>query len=325
MNTIDIRDFAVDSFDRGKRYNVQLEMFALPNGGTLSTSAIVVRGVKDGPTVLAIAGVHGNEFESMRATAEFADRLNPETLAGSYVGVPVANPPAFWAGTRENPWDGLNLARVFPGDPNGQMTERMAYLYLEYLISRVDLFLDLHTAGNYGLYAPLTRFFDTEEPTLSQQLEAAKAFGVDLVHYSKPPYVRGMLPPAANDRGVPSFGVEIGGSSRCNRADIDKYVTGLENTLKHMGMLSGDPVKVGDPIVFSKLERIAVSSPGLFLSEVTLGQPVREGDVVARVYDMCGTALEEVTSPVSGRVVILRTFPRVHVGDFVVAVSDESQ
>ena len=44
-------------------------------------------------------------------------------MAGTFVGLPVANVPAYHAVTREG-IDGLNMARVFPGNPAGSDTER---------------------------------------------------------------------------------------------------------------------------------------------------------------------------------------------------------
>ena len=48
-----------------------------------------------------------------------AQDLDPETLSGTVQIVSVANPPAFEAGTRTSPIDGVNLARTFPGQKDG--------------------------------------------------------------------------------------------------------------------------------------------------------------------------------------------------------------
>src|ERR1700685_433337 len=76
-----------------------------------------------GKNAVIIAGIHGDEYEGPAAIAEFVASLDSARLSGSLTAVPVANPPAFAAGTRTNP-DGMNLARCFPGDSNGSPTER---------------------------------------------------------------------------------------------------------------------------------------------------------------------------------------------------------
>ena len=64
-----------------------------------------------------LAGVHGDEYEGPVAIADLLAALDPAALAGTLIALPVANPPAFAAGTRTSPLDGLNLARCFDGDP----------------------------------------------------------------------------------------------------------------------------------------------------------------------------------------------------------------
>ena len=52
--------------------------------------------------------------------------------------VPVANPPAFNAGTRLSPLDAINLNRVFPGDATGSISERLAYTLWTEVIAAAD-------------------------------------------------------------------------------------------------------------------------------------------------------------------------------------------
>ncbi len=86
----------------------------------------VVRGRASGPPAAVTAGVHGDEYEGVAAVGDLTNALDPVTLRGTLILVPVANPTAFAAGTRTNPEDGANLARSFPGDPDGTPTERLA-------------------------------------------------------------------------------------------------------------------------------------------------------------------------------------------------------
>ena len=61
--------------------------------------------------------------------------------------VPICNVPAYESVLRSSPIDGLNLARVFPGDSSGTITQRIAYWIAQKLIKPADFVIDLHSGG----------------------------------------------------------------------------------------------------------------------------------------------------------------------------------
>ena len=97
---------------------------------------------------MVLACVHGDEFEGVAAIHELFRRLEPERLRGTLLAVPMLNLPAAVAVHRFSPVDHLNLARTFPGRPDGTITERIAYHTDRHLIARADLLVDLHSAGS---------------------------------------------------------------------------------------------------------------------------------------------------------------------------------
>ena len=59
--------------------------------------------------------------------------------------------------------DGLNLARVFPGDAGGTVTQRLAHHLLclvERNVGAGDLFVDLHSGSADVAFAPMVGFRD---------------------------------------------------------------------------------------------------------------------------------------------------------------------
>ena len=68
-------------------------------------------------------------------------------MSGDLLAVPVLNVPAFWSGTRTSPLDDANLARVFPGNPDGTPSQQIAWHFAHSVIARADFYLDLHSAG----------------------------------------------------------------------------------------------------------------------------------------------------------------------------------
>ena len=70
-----------------------------------------------GPTVVAIGGTHGDEYEGPVGLKNLIRELDPARLtSGRLIVIPVLNVPAFRAARRDSPLDGENMNRVFPGD-----------------------------------------------------------------------------------------------------------------------------------------------------------------------------------------------------------------
>ena len=131
---------------RGARHNLTLDVKA----GDRQTSlpVVLLRGSRAGRTLVVTAGIHGDEYEGVRAIYDVIGELDPASMSGDLLCVPVANPPAFWAVSRCSPLDGKNLARVFPGRTGGSITEAIAYALDSEILPHADFFLDLHSAGD---------------------------------------------------------------------------------------------------------------------------------------------------------------------------------
>src|SRR3954452_6692732 len=156
---IPIDEFVPALLHQGLRQRLSLHV-ATDLTGPLTLTALTVTGAAPGPTLLAVAGVHGDEYEGMEAIRQVFDALDPDRMTGVFIGIPVANPLAYAARSRATPSqvDGLNLARVFPGAPDGTLTRRLAHHLLalvERLIGPDDLFVDLHSGSADVTFAPM--------------------------------------------------------------------------------------------------------------------------------------------------------------------------
>ena len=130
---------------RGAKHRLVLPVVA--GRHRIELPVIMVRGSKAGPTLAVTAGIHGDEYEGVRTIFDVVEQLDPVSMSGDLLCVPVANPPAFWAVSRCSPLDGANLARVFPGKSDGAITEAIAHAIDCEILARADFFLDLHSAG----------------------------------------------------------------------------------------------------------------------------------------------------------------------------------
>ena len=148
---------------------------------------IVVAKNGEGPTALFVSGNHGDEYEGQVALCELARTLRAEDIKGRVIILPMANYPAALAGRRVSPIDDANLNRIFPGDPDGSVTQQIAWFITHELIPRADLVCDLHSGGSSLMYAPcalMTRFAD--EARTAKLKEALLAFGAPLAYMAQP-------------------------------------------------------------------------------------------------------------------------------------------
>ena len=101
-----------------------------------------------GPTVSLWGGNHGDEYEGPVVLGQLARELDPAAVEGRLIILPTINPPALLAGTRVSAIDGKNMNRVWPGDRNGTITERIVSWLDREVLPQTDVLMDLHTGGN---------------------------------------------------------------------------------------------------------------------------------------------------------------------------------
>ncbi|WP_252700053.1 PKD domain-containing protein [Natronosalvus vescus] len=122
------------------------ESFEIMPGTDRETTVHVTDGPQEGPTVVVIGGIHGNETAGYVAAGEIA---NWEIGAGTLITIPEANAVAIEHGTRTDA-DGRDLNRQFPegGEPGTELARAIWDVLLEY---DPDVVIDLHES--IGIYA----------------------------------------------------------------------------------------------------------------------------------------------------------------------------
>ncbi|MBN1344315.1 MAG: succinylglutamate desuccinylase/aspartoacylase family protein [Phycisphaerae bacterium] len=292
---------------------------------------MVVRGVRDGATLLTLAGVHGDEYEPMAAVQRVFAALDPTTLSGTWVAVACCNVDAYLAAGREGPVDGLNLARVFPGTPEGTLTEHVAHCLTEDFIRHASFLCDLHSAGRIFRMVPLAGYIMAEPELTTIQRDAARVFGLPLVWGTAPNEGRTLS--AAYAHGVPAIYCETTGAGGCRDEDVAAYAEGLRRLMIHLGMLDGhvqpppDQRLVEDPTPESGHLQVKNVTPvdGLFRPAVDLYDKVAPGDLLGRVTDLFGNVTFECRTDTVGTVILVRHLTRVNAGDSLAVVIDMDQ
>ena len=139
--------------------------------GWLPMPVVTVRN-GEGPRVLLMSGNHGDEYEGQVTLSRLARTLSADAVRGQLIILTMSNYPAAKAGRRTSPIDGGNLNRHFPGNPDGSVTEMIAHMIEEELMSQVDLVVDLHSGGSSLLYLPSTQSMLDEEGRLDPRERA---------------------------------------------------------------------------------------------------------------------------------------------------------
>ncbi|MCW5850872.1 MAG: succinylglutamate desuccinylase/aspartoacylase family protein [Anaerolineae bacterium] len=319
-----IRDFTLDSLPTATKTVLDLDVATMPDGQPLRLTLLAARGREAGPTVVVLAGVHGDEYEGMLVIPEVFARLDPAQMRGTVLMVPICNVPAYQGALRSSPIDGLNMARVFPGDPNGTITQRIAYWLGERVIRHAHLLIDLHSAGLAYHIPPLVGYYHHDSAAGRRSQEVALAFGAEVV-WAHPDVAAGRTVSLATDLGTPWIYTEAPGAGRVRPEDFALFTQGVLNSLKVMGVLDGAPET--RPVRHYLLgagdldKSIAANAGGLFVSQVGLLDEVKAGDVLGEVRDPAGRVLETVYAPSPGVVISMRGLVRVFPGDGLFALT----
>ena len=266
-----------------------------------------------GPTALLTGGNHGDEYEGPIALFDLARGLKAEDVTGRVIIVPAMNYPAFLAGTRTSPIDKGNMNRSFPGAPDGTVTQKIADYFQRTLLPLADIVLDFHSGGKTLDFLPFCAAH-----ILPDKAQETKAF--DLVSAFGAPWSMkmleidavGMYDTAAEEMGKVFITTELGGGGTATARSAAIAKTGVANVLRAAGILKGTVEGVettwlnmpdGNCFCFAE-------DGGLIEPFVDLGDAVKSGQIVARVYPVGRTGSDplDVRAKMDG-ILVARHFP----------------
>lgn len=278
-----------------------------------------IAGARPGPKFLVTAGIHAAEYPAIVSAILLGRKLDPAEVSGTIVIIPLLNRPGFYErSVYVNPEDNDNLNRVFPGSPDGPWSERFAHYFLNEIIARFDYAIDLHGGDMVEDIVPFVIYRGQADPEVERMLTA---YGMDWVVKGSISGERpGMLASAANTRGVRAFVAESG---RCGLLEEDataRHVNGLENVLRELGILSGQPLRLPPPRVMSRFEWLRTQEEGIFLSTVKVNEWVREGQSLGQMVDLLGNPLSDVKSTVDGLILFIVTSPAIKKGGLLMGI-----
>jgi predicted deacylase len=320
------QDLDIPNLPRNHQVTDWLDVATRADGSLWRLPFMVITGAKKGPVLLVTAGVHGDEYEGVETIPRVFAQIQPEALQGTLLMIPICNMPAYESAQRSSPIDGLNLARVFPGDQHGTITQQIAYWMTEKLLTHADFFIDLHSAGIAYNIPTLIGYRHSSDELGKRSRAAAEAFGAPIIWGHPLPVPPGRSISAASDLGVPSLYTEAPGGGYTRPEDVTCFTNGVINVMKHLGMLPGTPQPqptthhlLGDGNLDTV---ISASVSGYFQARVGLLDEVKQGENLGVIQDFFGQTIAEITADRDGVVIMLRRLHRVHVGEGLIHLTN---
>ncbi|HJQ57130.1 MAG TPA: succinylglutamate desuccinylase/aspartoacylase family protein [Vineibacter sp.] len=242
-----------------------------------------------GPRVLLMAGNHGDEWEGQVALGRLIRELDPAQVRGRVIILPSANFPAAIAGSRTSPIDDGNLNRSFPGDPDGTVTQQIAFFIEQVLLPQCDYAFDFHSGGSSLMYIPSTLCRQDPDPAgMDKLLGLMRAFGAPLGWIGTA--LQGMdrtLTAAARRQGVISIGTELGGGGQVTPTVLKLAEEGIRRLLAQVGAYVG-PVPPAPPTRLLRLGGgdyyVYAPDDGVFEPLAELGDEVRKGQPAGHIH-----------------------------------------
>ena len=279
----------------------------------------LANGMAEGPTLVVTAGVHAAEYASMAAALELGRSLDPASLCGRVIVVPVLDMPAFTARSiYVCPLDGKNPNRVFPGNPHGSASEQIADWVFRNVMSQATYYVDLHGGDLIEALVPFTIFFRSGDKRVDDaSLEMAKVFGIPILVRSETP---GSTFCAASRAGIPSILTEAGGQGIWTPEDVYRHTNGLSRLMRHLKMIPGG---APEPVPCTLLEQflwLRSDHEGFWYPAVAVNDAVKAGENLGCVKDYEGRVLQTAASPADGVVLFIVSSLAINKTDPLLAV-----
>lgn len=305
-------EIAGETIAPGERRTLAIPVSRQLTGLSASLALQVLHGVRPGPCVFVSAAIHGDEINGIAVIQKLAEQLDPKDMAGTLILAPAVNIYGLVNHARYLP-DRRDLNRSFPGSARGSLAAQLANTFLEHVIMKCTLGIDLHTAAVHRYNLPQVRIA-ADAPYL---VELAMAFGAPVI--IEAPLREGSMRELAHQRGTPMLLFEAGEALRFDRLSIDIGAEGVERVLAHIGMIDADDglASVGIPARANKSSWVRSPRGGISHRVRKSGDTVHAGDVLATVTGLFGEDPMEMVSPIDGIIIGHATLPVLNQGDAI--------
>ena len=314
--------------DKGEKKTGFLTAAEIPIGN-IDLPLTVINGYKSGPTLAVTAGVHGCEYPGIRGAQIVASETEASELKGTLVIVHTVNVPGFRHQTAfVNPFDGVNLNRIWPGTVGagafygaGSISHHIANAVYEEVQKKATHYMDLHGGDlpeAVPHYAACVLTGDDEVDSVSRAM-----MKYTLASYIRPGQPRpGHTTDSAAELKIPNVLLEAGRGGLLEEEHVATHVGAVRNIMRYLGMIEGEPVEPSGQRTIARGAGVRARHGGFFESLVEPGGIVSDGQTIGRIYDVFGRTVEEVKSPMDGVITIINFRPPKCTGDPLFSIAN---
>jgi predicted deacylase len=300
-----------------------------PTGGHEQLPIAIAEGAEEGPTLWVVATIHGNEVTPMAVAQDLMKEVNPASLAGTVVSIPVMNPAGLRRNERTSYYHDHDPNRFFPDATGGgtkrppKIQEVINYQVFDAMEDDGDAVISLHSAQVGAIpyvVRPRVPYGSERSRNEANQLadeidRLVRAFGLPTLQYEEREYVERNLQRTTagsviENLDIPSFTPELGTTAGMV---VDKNreagLIGVQNVMREMDMLQGEPVAndvTSDAPVDYPVKRPVdptTDTAGILRLRVQPGEEVTAGETIADIVDPFGDRKSTVEADYDGYVI----------------------
>ncbi len=304
----------------GKGAQLNLDVAKLHTTTPILVPVIVQRAKVDGPTVLLMAGLHGDEINGIEVIRRIIRKGFNKPQVGTIICLPVFNIFGFLNVKRELP-DGRDLNRSFPGSENGSLAAQFAFHFMKEIAPHVDYVIDFHTGSAQRNNFPQIRCVLEDE----KSMELARVFNPPFILNSS--QISKTIRESISKLGKNMLLFEGGKTNNIEEMVVEEGINGVKRLLSHLGMRSFkiDISKDRIPIVLTESKWMRSPNSGMFQALVKNGERVSKNDVIGIVTDPYGKFERKVKSSTNGFIICLNESPVVYKGDAIFHIAKAEQ
>ncbi len=298
---------------KGQTKQVRLAVAKLTSGVKIDIPVFVSRGINDGPVLLLMAGLHGDEINSVDVIRTIIDKEINRVKSGTVVCVPILNVFGFINFSREVP-DGKDVNRSFPGHSEGSLASQIAYQLSKHILPHCDYIIDFHTGGKSRFNIPQTR------SVLSNLdcKELADAFNAPFTLHSN--LIPKTLRETAFNQDKTIIVYEGGESLRFDKVAHDIAVSGIKKVLNFLSMQEFDELKLKS-ITKYKRKWLRAPTSGFFHPIVKVGDKLKFKQVIGTISGPYADYQNNCYSNKEGYIITLNNNPMVNRGDAIMQIA----
>ena len=303
----------------GKGAQLNLDVARLHTRTPILVPVIVERAKEDGPTVLLMAGLHGDEINGVEIVRRFLRKKLHKPTKGTIICLPVFNIFGFLNIKRELP-DGRDLNRSFPGSAKGSLASQFAYHFMKEIAPHCDYIIDFHTGASQRNNFPQIRCVMSDP----ESMELARVFNPPFIINSS--LIGKTIRESMIKMKKKILLFEGGMANSIEEMVVEEGLNGTKRLIAHLGMRNYkiDISKDREPVVLKESRWLRAPNSGMFQALVKNGSQVDRGTILAIVTDPYGNFEKKIKSPISGYIICVNESPVVFKGDAIIHIGKGS-